>query len=140
MNKHRAFFENGASRSEKRPAYHLVPAEASQAIAERMGMGWEIHGEENWKKGGPQFFLETRNHLEHHWLQLKAGDTSDNHLEAVLTNAAMLVWWERTGKAAWKDREIARCDSEIKRANQEAFGASMGALEWEMEKRCIAAD
>lgn len=147
MNKDRVFFENGSSRSERRPPYHLVPVEAVQAIAERMGIGLAVHGEENWKKGGPEFFAETRNHLEHHWLMLKSGDESDDNLSAVLTNAAMLAWWARTGKAKWEAREAAKCDAEMQRCQRSAadqglalaerMGATIGQLDWVAEKRAI---
>lgn len=100
----RAVFENGSTRSERKPPYHLVPAEAVTAIAERLDFGWDQHGEENWKRGGPRFFAETKNHLMGHCLQLLAGDTSEDHLAAVLTNAAMLAWWRKRSDA-WVERE-----------------------------------
>ena len=94
-------FENGSSRSESKPMYELVPMEAIDAIAERLGMGFKVHGRENWKGGGPEFFAETKRHLTAHLLNYLQGDTSEDHLSAVATNAAMLIWWERTAKALW---------------------------------------
>ena len=94
-------FENGSSRSESKPMYELVPMEAVDAIAERLGMGFKVHGRENWKGGGPEFFAETKRHLTAHLLNYLQGDTSEDHLSAVATNAAMLLWWERTTKALW---------------------------------------
>ena len=94
-------FENDSSRSESKPMYELVPMEAVDAIAERMGMGFQIHGRENWKGGGPEFFAETKRHLVAHLLNYLRGDDAEDHLSAVITNAAMLCWWERTAKARW---------------------------------------
>jgi hypothetical protein len=104
-------------------------------MAERMGMGWTTHGEENWKRGGPDFFAETRNHLEYHWLRYRSGDKTDDHLAATATNAMMLLWWERAGKAAWEAKELARCEAEIDRANRE--GSALGAADWAAEQRLI---
>jgi hypothetical protein len=108
--KPQANFEDGATRSETKPAYHLVPVEGIRLAAERMGLGWQIHGEENWKKGGPKFFAETKNHLAEHCLRYVNGDASDDHLSAVLANAAMLAWWEETGRVRWEARSESNGD------------------------------
>lgn len=100
-----AVFENGAKRSGVRPRYDLIPLEAMLAIAERFTFGLK-YGKDNWKRGGPAFFEDAKNHAIHHMMSYAAGDeseeTSEQNLGAALWNLAALCWWERTGKAAYE--------------------------------------
>lgn len=98
-----ASFEGNAQRSAKNLPYHLIPMEAIQAIAGRFQIGAAKYGEDNWKKGGPEFFKDAKNHLYEHMLRYVAGDVSEDNLGAVLWNASALLWWDRTGAARWQE-------------------------------------
>ncbi|MDE2233421.1 MAG: hypothetical protein KGJ90_04920 [Patescibacteria group bacterium] len=96
-------FENGSQRSERRPLYTLIPLVAIKAIAERFAIGAAKYGKDNWKKGGPDFYEQTKNHLIHHfwcYLENRLEDEASpiDHLKAVAWNAAALLWWELEGK------------------------------------------
>lgn len=86
-------FSGGASRSERKPDYSLVNQVAVEAIAERMTAGAVKHGRHNYRGGDTDFVLETANHLLDHVLQFIAGDTSDNHLNAIGANFNILAWY-----------------------------------------------
>jgi hypothetical protein len=88
-----AVFTSGAQSSEEKPRYDLIPLEALIALAERFGFGATRHGARNYEKGynDPQFVLDRYNHLLEHAHRAAAGDTSENHLAAVMCNAAMLI-------------------------------------------------
>lgn len=107
----KALFENGAARSQVRPRYDLIPLEAMLAIAERFTYGLK-YGKDNWKRGGPAFFEDAKNHAIHHMMAYAAGDdseeTSEQNLGAALWNLAALCWWERTGRAAYEKAELDR--------------------------------
>jgi hypothetical protein len=89
-----AKFENGASRSHHAPHYELLPKAAIDRLVKRLEFGESIHGANNWKKGGPDFVLQTKRHLAEHFLNYMQGDTSDDHLGAILCNAAFLAYFE----------------------------------------------
>ena len=89
-----AKFENGASRSHHAPHYELVPKSAVDRLVKRLELGAGIHGPHNWKGGGQQFIEQTRRHLTEHLLSYLEGDTSDDHLGAILCNAAFLAHFE----------------------------------------------
>jgi hypothetical protein len=89
-----AKFEGGATRSHHAPFYDLVPKAAIDRLASRLELGAKIHGENNWKKGGPEFITQCKRHLCEHLFNYLEGDTSDDHLSAVLCNAAFLAYFE----------------------------------------------
>jgi hypothetical protein len=60
-------------------------------------MGAVIHGDNNYQKGGDDFWTDRRNHLVEHLFKYIEGDKSDDHLGAILCNAAMLAWKEGCG-------------------------------------------
>ncbi len=130
MSQQQVKFEGGALRSEVKPRYDLMPLEALQALAERLGFGAASKGDRNWMNGGPEFFRETANHLFEHLMKYMSGDTSEDHPAAIICNAAFVCWWERVGKAAWYARELDRCNHELE-------GAKSGILDWEAEKFLI---
>lgn len=88
-----AVFESGAKSSIEKPRYDLIPAVALLAIAKRFGYGAERHGERNYEKGhsDPAFVRDRYNHLIEHAIKAASGDTSEDHLGAVLCNAAILL-------------------------------------------------
>jgi hypothetical protein len=101
-----AKFENGASRSHHAPHYDLVPKAAIDRLTKRLELGANIHGANNWKKGGPEFILQCKRHLAEHLFNFLAGDQSDDNLGAILCNAAFLAYFEEQGaeQAATENR------------------------------------
>jgi dATP/dGTP diphosphohydrolase, N-terminal len=88
-------FENGATRSEEKPRYDLIPDVAIRRLAERFALGARVHGENNWKGGGQKFVQQCKNHLAAHlWDYFQNGNHSDDNLGAILWNAAALCWFE----------------------------------------------
>jgi hypothetical protein len=88
-------FSGGASSSEEKPRYDLVPLEAIDAIARRLTMGAEIHGEHNYKFGEEDFWTDRKNHAVEHLYKYIQGDLTDNHLDGAITNLAMLCWKDK---------------------------------------------
>lgn len=90
-------FESGASSSEEQARLDLLPLEALIAWADRMGVGAKTHGDRNYEKGAndPVFIRDRHNHLLMHALKAAAGDESDDHLAAVMANAAILIRLKR---------------------------------------------
>jgi hypothetical protein len=88
-----AVFTSGASSSEQKPRYDLIPPEAMLALALRFALGARVHGDRNYEKGchDPVFVRDRYNHMIEHALKAANGDTSEDHLAAVLCNAAMLI-------------------------------------------------
>lgn len=85
-------FEGGAQRSEFQPPYYLLEDCFLMATANRMRKGELSHGRDNYKGGGPEFVLETYNHIMAHLLALREGDETDNHMEAICANAQILCY------------------------------------------------
>ncbi len=91
-----AVFASGAKSSEQKPRYDLIPMEAQEREAIRMGQGAIDHGENNYRSGkaDPQFVQDRINHMIEHALRYATGDRSTDHLAAVRCNAGMLIWME----------------------------------------------
>jgi hypothetical protein len=102
-----AHFEGGATRSEHKPWFELVPrlgfAVIVRAVAKRMTGGAKKHGYRNWEQGGRDFYEETRRHLFDHFIGWWTGDKSDDHFDALLTNFFMVADMEARGvhKLPW---------------------------------------
>lgn len=90
-----AKFEGGATRSHHAPRYELVPKAAIDRLTARLEFGAGIHGDHNWRSGGPEFVKQCKRHLMEHLLNYLAGDSSDDHLAAVLCNAAFLAHFDK---------------------------------------------
>lgn len=86
--------ENGASRSHRALQYELLPKAGVDRVVQRLMLGAGIHGAHNWKQGGPEFVAETRRHMVAHLLNYLEGDTSDDHLGALLCNGFFLAHFE----------------------------------------------
>lgn len=84
-------FSSGAKSSEAAPRIDLIPIASLRRQAARMAVGAASHGERNYERGvrDPAFIMDRKNHLVMHALQYAAGDTSDDHLGAILANAGM---------------------------------------------------
>jgi hypothetical protein len=104
-----AVFKSGASSSEVKPRYDLIPLCALEGEAIRMAEGAATHGENNYQQGidDPQFVKDRINHMIEHALLYAAGDRSTDHLSAVRCNAGMLKWFE-----AQQERVAARVVSD----------------------------
>lgn len=99
-------FSSGAKSTEQKPRYDLIPIEATRAIAKRLAYGAARHGERNYEKGAndPAFIRDRQNHAFEHLQHYMAGrttittegkeETPADHLEAAITNLAMLCYLE----------------------------------------------
>ena len=87
-------FETGSQRDGDvgRGRYHLVPPEALRCLAKRFEEGGRAYGDSNWMKGMPlgRLFDSMMRHL----LAAAEGDDSEDHLGAILWNAAAWIWTE----------------------------------------------
>ena len=108
-----AKFENGASRSHHAPHYELLPKAAIDRLTARLELGAEIHGGNNWRNGGPNFVQQTKRHLVEHILCYINNDTSDDHLGAILCNAAFLAHFEAAEKREDCANEISVCSGTV---------------------------
>lgn len=88
-----AVFSSGAKSSVEKPRFDLIPLVALRAVAARFAYGAERHGANNYEKGAndPLFVRDRCNHLIEHAMKAASGDTSEDHLGAVLCNAAILL-------------------------------------------------
>lgn len=106
-------FASGAKSTEIKPRYDLIPLEALLAMANRFAYGAARHGEHNWRKGAtdPDFRRDRGNHaVEHIFNYLNNRTTYDattgeattpeHHLEAAITNLAMLCGLEQMALTA----------------------------------------
>src|SRR5690349_17218789 len=86
-------FVSGAKSSIEKPRFDLIPLVALRAVAERFAYGASRHGARNYEKGAddPDFVRDRYNHLIEHALRAASGDASEDHLGAVLCNAAILL-------------------------------------------------
>lgn len=91
-------FDSGAKSSAERDRYDLCELVALKRWAARMAKGAASHGERNYQKGAgdPVFTRDRLNHLLEHAMRYAQGDRSDDHLGAVMANAAILIWLEST--------------------------------------------
>ena len=91
----KAVFEGGATRSAMSERYDLIPKEAMAALARRLGLGAEKHGENNWRGGGADFRKATICHLMKHLLDyMENGNANDANTDAIICNAAFLCHFE----------------------------------------------
>lgn len=92
----KATFEGGSTRSEMKLRFDLIPKEAIEALARRLTLGAERHGENNWKQGGAEFRKATLNHLMKHLLDyMENGNRDDDNSDAIICNAAFLCYFEK---------------------------------------------
>lgn len=105
----------GATRSEAKPMYHLVPMEGVRRTAVRFTMGAAIHGESNWKRSleheadAAVFCKEAYNHLLEHTLKMANGvEPEDDHLGAIGWAQTVLCYAEgKFGKKWWELNAVA---------------------------------
>ena len=119
-----ATFASGAKSSERQPRYDLIPKCILDRLAARLAYGAEKHGERNYQLGArdPMYRKDRLNHLIGHALKLAEGDTSEDHLGAIMANCAILGWFEsQDGKNfddARMDLQPCRCGKRVTRPEQ----------------------
>lgn len=88
-----AKFESGATSTTEKPWYHLIPLSGLRRVAERFAYGAKKHGDHNYKKGAydTNFLRDRKNHMIEHAVKYAMGDTSTDHLGAILCNAMILA-------------------------------------------------
>ena len=79
-----------------RGRYHLIPPCAIHALAKRFEQGAENYGANNWMKGMPLSRLQDS--ISRHLLAASEGDESEDHIGAILWNAAAWMWTENAIK------------------------------------------
>lgn len=100
----------GATRSEKAPAYDMIPPEGLRRIARRFALGAEKHGAHNWKRSleteadAAAFCREAYNHMLEHALKLASGECpEDDHLGAIGWAVVALAHVERKFMKRWTE-------------------------------------
>jgi dATP/dGTP diphosphohydrolase len=98
----------GATRSEKAPAYFLIPGEGLRRTALRFGLGAEKHGPWNWtrsvqtEENASAFAQEAYNHMMEHIRKMVAGiELDDDHLGAIGWAQSVLCYIEDRFKKPW---------------------------------------
>lgn len=74
------------------PRYDLIPTCVLRRLAERYRLGALKYSPHNWKKGLP--WSDTYNRVVEHLQKWLEGNTSDDHLAAVVWGVAALMWYE----------------------------------------------
>ena len=85
-------FSSGAHRdnAEGKGRYDLIPPEAIRALAKRFEDGGKHYGDNNWKKGLPNYCLFD-SALRHLFNALE-GKNEEDHLGACLWNVSVLIY------------------------------------------------
>jgi hypothetical protein len=94
-------FSTGSVRGDQsgKGRYDLLPREAIHRLAQLYERGAEAYGDNNWRLGQP--FSRVASSMLRHAFQAANGDTDEDHLAAVMFNAAALATYEeliRAGK------------------------------------------
>lgn len=76
--------------SEGKGHFHSIPPSALRRIAKRFEDGSKKYSKDNWMKGIP--LSHYQDSLTRHTLAWSEGDTSEDHLGAILWNAAAMAW------------------------------------------------
>lgn len=90
-------FDTGAHRDtqEGKPRYDLIPVEMLERLAMLYARGAEKYDEDNWKKGIP--IQRVQASLLRHYFAWVQGDRTEDHLAAVIWNAACIMYYEDKG-------------------------------------------
>src|SRR5712664_3135525 len=99
-------FSGGATRSDRKPRFDLIPFEFLEAVAMVLTAGAARFGDYNWKRGGKEFFLDAWNHAFVHLQKFKEGDESEEHLAHLACNVMFLIWAVK--KKVLSQRDFAR--------------------------------
>ena len=87
----RQTFETGAARDNDttKPRPDLISPVATERLALWLARGAARYGDRNWEKGIP--LMRTVASLQRHVNQFQQGDTSEDHLAAIMCNAMFLL-------------------------------------------------
>ena len=92
-------FEGGATRSAQKGRYDLLPKAGLDRWAQRMALGAEKHGENNWRGGDEKFRRATISHAFQHLADFaENGNSTDDNLGALMANIGFLCELERRKK------------------------------------------
>lgn len=98
----------GATRSEQKPMYHLVPMAGPRRTALRFTMGAAVHGPSNWKRSlqceanAAAFCQEAYNHMMEHAYKMAQGlEPLDDHLGAIGWAQSVLCYAEELFGKRW---------------------------------------
>jgi hypothetical protein len=86
-------YASGMQRSERKPRLDLIDSDWLRGVAKVMTAGAVRYGDNNWRKGDRDAAVDALNHLEDHWLKLKDGDTSEEHIYHLSCNAMFLSYY-----------------------------------------------
>lgn len=91
----RAQYKTGAVRdaSTGKGHFHSIPPQALRRIAKRFEDGARKYAKDNWMKGIP--LSHYQDSMIRHVLAWAEGDTSEDHMGAILWNAACADWTEQ---------------------------------------------
>ena len=82
-------YDSGATRTDIKERWSLLPMDALRAAARVMARGAETHGDRNWERGIP--IDEVCDHAMNHIAKYLEGDRSEEHLAHALCNLCMAV-------------------------------------------------
>ena len=87
-------FTTGSVRGDRtgKGRYDLLPREAIHRYAQLLERGATAYGDNNWRLGQP--FSRVMDSLLRHAFQAAAGMTDEDHLAAVIFNAAALITYQ----------------------------------------------
>jgi hypothetical protein len=116
-------YENGATRNKIPYRFDLIPAAGLEKIAARFELGVRNHGENLWRKGGPEFLKSSLNHAIHHLLDyLENGNNeaiqgAGGNLGAVGWFIVVAAEFERRGLAWRGNRNITQKEKQNARSH-----------------------
>jgi hypothetical protein len=96
-------FEGAATRSTQKGRYDLISPAGVDAMARRLKLGAERHGERNWESGGEDFRQATVSHLLAH-LMMYMENPNEEDTDALICNAMFLCHFERMRKLGTLDK------------------------------------
>ena len=96
-------FDTGSQRDSQagKPRYDLIPSLALKRVADLYARGAEKYDDWNWAKG--QNYSRVMASLERHLHAFKQGETSEDHLAAVVWNALAIMHFQETGRTELDD-------------------------------------
>lgn len=91
-------FSTGACRNvaDGKGRYDLIPPCSIRRLAQRSELGAKEHGDNNWKKGVPNYSLFDS--AFRHLMQAMNGEKDEDHLAACAWNVFALMWNEENKK------------------------------------------
>src|SRR5262249_48362895 len=88
----REHFETGASREPATHAFDLIPPEMRMRLSMHYRHATQKYAPRDWEHGMPM--SRSMSSVMSHWCQFMAGDRSEDHLSAIIWNAAAVITYE----------------------------------------------